>query len=127
MFAITGGLQEGYGPIGKMHDLNEVVAAHHEWQTTSGLILGGLVSSNTVTYGWPQDGTIHSASEAGWKFEGGKNVLYEKDVSDEEFVGRLVELASALAEALGQTRVYVSYAGEDLILQRPEAQTPTDD
>ena len=34
-------------------------------------------------------------------------------------------LASALADALGQIRVYVSYAGEDLIFQRPEAQTPT--
>ena len=125
LFSINGGLQEGYGPTGKVHDLSEVVATHHAWQKANGLILGGLVSANTVTYGWPQNGEIHSASEPGWKFEGGKNVLYEMDVSDEQFLDRLQSLASALAEALGQTRVYMHYAGEDFILQRPQASTPT--
>jgi hypothetical protein len=119
-FSITGGLKEGYGSTGKTHDFAELIAAHHNWQAATGLILGGLISSNTITYGWAQDGTINSASEAGWKFEGSKNVLYDEDVTDDAFRARLISLASALADALGQVKVYVYYAGESIILKRPK-------
>ena len=123
-FQITGGLQEGYGDDGQLHEFNEVIAAHHAWQQKNGFVLGALLTPNTVSYGWPKDGTIHCASESGWALSGGINVIYNASMSDAEVWERLESLASFVAEKLGQTRVYLSYAGVDRILQAEDKKHP---
>ncbi len=126
-FVITGGLQEGYGPDGKLHTLAEVVAAHHAWQGERSAIIGLLVSPADPSYGWPQDGSIRSAAESGWMLHGGINVQFASGMSDDEARDKLLDLASFIAGRLGQTRVYVTFLGEDLILQAAEKTTPTGD
>jgi hypothetical protein len=52
-------------------------------------------------------------------------VLYSANLSDDEVVGLLNELAAHLGNALGQTRVYVAYRDRTWVLQAEETATPT--
>jgi len=64
-FTITGGLRVGYGSDAKTYEMSDVFAAHHEWQKTSGNLLGLMVSPADPSYGWPEDDGIVCASEPG--------------------------------------------------------------
>lgn len=124
-FTINGGLQEGYGPTGKLHTMEEVSQAHHDWQSERRQPFGVLISQSDPSYGWPtDDGAIYSAVEPGWKVEGGINVFYDAHLTDEGALERVLSLAEFLATRLGQTRVYVSFMGEDIIIQAPDKKTP---
>lgn len=124
-FTINGGLQEGYGPSGKLHTMEEVIEAHHDWQSERRQPFGVLISQSDPSYGWPtDDGGFHSAVEPGFKVEGGINVFYDANLTDEEALERILSLAEFIATRLGQTRVYVSYKGEDIIIQAPDKKTP---
>lgn len=124
-FLITGGLQEGYGPSEKLHNLGEVVAAHHGWQKVKELIMGVMISGDTVSYGWPQDGAIQCASEPGFAISGSVNPIYDAELTDEQVWERLVSMAGFVAGELGQTRIYVTFAGVTKILQAEASETPT--
>jgi len=124
-FEITGGLQEGYGSSGKLHHLDDVVAAHHDWQRATGKILGLTIEPNQVSYGWPQDGAIQCATERGFALRGGISVLYAADTNDDDVWKLLESLAAFIADTLGQTRIYLSYAQEDRILQAEDQSTPS--
>jgi len=58
---------------------------------------------------------------------GGINVQFDQDLSDDEARDRLIDLASFVADKLGQTRVYLTFLGEDIILQAEDETTPTGD
>ncbi len=124
-FTIYGGLQEGYGPSGTLHEMEEVIQAHHDWQAERRQSFGVVISKSEPSYGWPtEDGSIRSAVEPGFKVEGGINVFYDANLTDEEALERILSLAEFIATRLGQTRVYVSYKDEDIIIQAPDKKTP---
>lgn len=123
-FEITGGLQEGYGGLGTLHTLENVVAAHHEWQRTVGIILGCTVAACTVSYGWPEGDTVHGASEPGFILSGALNVQYTTNVADSTALHHLSNLAACLAEHLAQERMYFSFRGQAYILEREGAVLP---
>jgi hypothetical protein len=129
-FAITCGLQEGYGPDAKSHLANEVVSlveAHLKECAASGRpYLTGSVTTGTVVYAWPEgEGKAGGGHEPQATYGGEKNPLYNSSVTDEQVAEFLNGLASVLGSALGQTRVYVAYNGDMWILQREDAATPT--
>jgi hypothetical protein len=130
-FAVTLGLQEGYGPTGKTHTAADVVAAAAEWmkaKAAAGLaFLTGTVSGEgTVVYAYPDGpGKAASGTEPSTVFGGEVSVLYSANLTDDEVVGLLNELAGHLGNALGQTRVYVAYRDKTWVLQAEETATPT--
>ena len=110
-FAITLGLQEGYGPTGTTHTAADVVAAAAEWMVARAAIglsfLTGTVSGEgTVVYAYPDGpGKAGSGTEPSAVFGGEVSVLYCANLDDKDVVYLLNELAVHLGDALGQTRV----------------------
>lgn len=123
-FEISGGLQEGYGD-GPNHDIQEVIDIHHAWQRRWGRVLGIRVARCTLSYGWPASPfdptTIFGASEPGFIVSGGINVLYDGETADATAWHRVISLAMALASKLNQTRIYVTWDGQDSIWERDDA------
>jgi hypothetical protein len=129
-FAITIGLQEGYGPSGKLHSTSEVidlVEAHLKECAAHGLpFLTGSVTTGTVVYAWPEGpGAAGGGHEPQATYSGEVNPLYNSSMSREAIEEFLNGLAAVLGAALGQTRIYVAFAGDMWILQREEAITPS--
>lgn len=129
-FAITCGLQEGYGPDAKLHTTDEVVnlvEAHlKECAASNKIYLTGSITTGTIVYAWPEgEGKSGGGHEPQVTYSGEKNPLYNSSVTDEQVAEFLNGLASVLGAALGQIRVYVAYNGDMWILQREGAATPT--
>ena len=131
-FAITVGLQEGYGPSGKTHTAGEVTALVEarlkECAAAGSTYLTGSVTTGTVVYAWPEGpGKAGGGHEPQATFSGNRNPLYNSAMTAEQVETFLNWLAAVLGSALGQTRVYVAYAGDLWILQAEEKSTPTGD
>jgi hypothetical protein len=129
-FEIMLGLREGYGAHRQQreHTITDVIAAHHDWQEVQGHVQGIAVLECHLSYGWPViNGAIHGADEPACLVSGNINILYDGVLTDLEGQERIISLASHLAAALGQTRVYVRYNGYSLVLHHEGADTPTGD
>ena len=129
-FAITVGLQEGYGPTAKIHtpaEVTELVLGHLKGCAAAGQpYLTGVVTTGQVVYAWPEGpGKAGGGHEPQVMYSGNVNPLYNSSLSGEEVEDFLNGLASELGEALGQTRVYVEFAGGLWILQAEDKETPT--
>lgn len=129
-FAVTSGLQQGYGETGTIHTMDEAEKAIRGWmmaKATTGLdFLTGTLSAGQVVYAWLlMSGTADSGSEPVAIFSGEVSVLYNANLSDESVEELLDELAGEMAAALGQTRVYVTCRDEAWVLQAEETVTPT--
>lgn len=129
-FEITVGLAEGYGPSAKLHTTEEVVEfvlAHLKARAATGqAYLTGGVTTGTVVYAWPEGpGAAGGGHEPQAVYSGNVNPLYNADLTTEQVVEVLNDLAGELGAALGQSRVYVSYAGDLWILQAEDTETPT--
>ena len=118
-FEISGGLVEGYGD-GPDHDIQDVIDLHHSWQRHHKTILGVRIARCTISYGWTADGEdrIMAHSEPGFILSGGINVLYAADMNDAQANDIIVSLAAHLADGLKQTRIYITWNGEDKIFER---------
>lgn len=130
-FAITVGLQEGYGPTGKSHTTEEVVALVEgflkECAASGCPFLTGSVTSGSLVYAWPESkhGPAGAGHEPNAVYSGEKNPLYNSAMTAEQVSEFLNELATRLGSALGQTRIYVAYDGDMWILQKEKSTTPT--
>lgn len=129
-FEVTSGLAEGYGPSAKLHRLEEaveVIAAHLKECAAAGRpFLSGRLVAGEVVYAWRSEGgQAGSGHEPAAVYSGEVNPLYNASMSDQAIEAFLEGLAAAIGSALGQTRIYISLAGEMWILQREEAETPT--
>lgn len=129
-FAITCGLQEGYGPTTKSHTADEVVGLVEtylkECAAAGKPYLTGSVTTGTVVYAWPEgDGKAGGGNEPQTTYSGNVNPLYNSSMSREAIDEFLNGLAAVLGSALGQTRVYVEYDGDLWILQAEKSETPT--
>ncbi len=129
-FAITVGLQEGYGPTAKIHSVSEVIGLvlnYLKGCAASGApYLTGSVTSGEVVYAWPEGpGTAGGGHEPQTTYGGNINPLYNAGMSRESVEVFLNGLAAELGVALGQTRVYVEFDGVLWILQVEDKETPT--
>lgn len=129
-FCITVGLAEGYGPSAKIHAASEVVElvlGHLKGCAAEGRpYLTGAVTTGEVVYAWPEGpGKAGGGHEPVARFEGEINPLYNSSMSRQAIEAFLNGLASSLGSALGQTRVYVAFAGDMWILQKEDSTTPT--
>lgn len=129
-FAITCGLQEGYGQNAKLHTVDEVVGLVLDYlkdcAASGKSYLTGSVTTGTVVYAWPEgEGKAGGGHEPQATYSGEKNPLYNSSVTDEQVTEFLNGLASVLGTALGQVRIYVTYNGDMWILQKEESATPT--
>ncbi|MCC7160256.1 hypothetical protein IT399_00805 [Candidatus Nomurabacteria bacterium] len=121
-FAITMGLQEGYGPTAKKHQVDEVVDLVEAFLKAAAAAgrpyLTGSVTTGVVVYAWPEGpGQAGGGHEPQATYSGEVNPLYNSGMAEGAIVEFLNSLASVLGSALGQTRVYVVFAGDMWILQ----------
>lgn len=125
-FSITCGLREGYGPDGKLHTVEEVVTIVKKYFVKCAIaglpFLAGSITTGTGVYANLMRGVFCNEPQA--TFSGNFNPLYHDGLTTEEVAESLNGLASALGEALGQTRVYVAYDGDMWILQKEDSVTP---
>lgn len=133
-FTVTCGLQEGYGPSGRLHALTEateVVFGELKAAAAEGRpYLTGTILAGEVVYAWPEGpGQAGGGHEPVVVYSGEVNPLYNADLLDDRdaVVEILNALAAALGAALGQTRIYLAYDGELWVLEREAASTPTGD
>lgn len=118
-YTITGGLLEGYDRItGRVHPLHDVIKAHHAWQAEKRVILEMAAREITLSYGSLKPDGVWSCQEPGFIASGSINVLYDSHLTEGEALDRVLSLATYLAKALNQVRIYVVYGGRDYILQR---------
>lgn len=115
-FQITFGLRRGYEGEGADHTLAEAEQALSEWmaaRVAAGLpIVTGMTSTATLFY------PVRNAGEDGRRvtrepsavFVGSLSPKYDAGRSDTEVAETLNSLARHLGVALGQKRVYVSFA-----------------
>ena len=129
-FAITVGLQEGYGPNGKLHLASEVVKLvleHLKGAAAEGRpYLTGSVTTGELVYAWPEGlGKAGGGHESQAVYSGEVNPLYNANIGNVAVALFLSELAGVLGTALGQKRVYVAFDGDLWVLEEEGATTPT--
>ena len=129
-FTLTVGLRQGYGENAVTHGVEEVVdliVDHLKSRAATGqTYLTGTVVLGEVAYAWPEgEGKAGGAHEPTALYQGEVSPLYNKDLSDDEVVVILTDLAQVLANALGQTRVYLAYRESAMIFQTEGTATPT--
>jgi hypothetical protein len=129
-FEITAGLREGYGADAVTHTVEEataVVLEHLKDCAAQGRpYLTGTLTTGEVVYAWPEgEGRSGGGHEPVVVYSGHVNPLYNTSLSELQVWEFLEGMASALGNALVQTRIYVVYRDEMRVLQREDTETPT--
>lgn len=130
-FVITLGLVEGYGKTARVHSRDEVcieVASYLRQRAQNALhFLSGTVSAvGDVVYAYTDGvGNAHGCHESVITYSGDISVLYAADLTDDDAVVMLNDMATHLGRFLDQTRVYVSYRERTWVLQRDGKTTPS--
>jgi hypothetical protein len=107
--------------------VEEVIELHHRWQDEMGHVQGTFITPGRLSYGWLGiEGRIIGVHEPACMVTGNINVLYDATLTRDEAKERICSLAGYLAEHLGQSRIYVQFDGESLILERPGARLSSD-
>ena len=115
-FQITLGLREGYLKGAPEHSFAEAEKAYRDWMQARVdvklRIITGLLDTMTLTFPVRsgEDG-FRVTQEPGVMLTGSLSPHYDKGRSDAEITATLNDLAQHLGSALGQVRVYVSFAG----------------
>jgi hypothetical protein len=110
-FRITWGLRAGYGPSGRIYDLEEAVRAAHRWMkerdARGAPFLSGMFTRGDVVYaGSPEQ---HQDREPVAIFAGEVLPLYAADLADAAVRDLLNELAGEIGQILEQEEVHVAY------------------
>jgi hypothetical protein len=79
--------------------------------------LTGAFTDETLVYTWKGANGKDDAPEPAIVFRGEVSVAYNPDMTDNEVIDLLVELASRLGTATHQTRVYLTYKERSWIIQ----------
>jgi hypothetical protein len=130
-FQMTIGLTEGYGTDIR-HTPQEVLDAIGEWmkgnmEADRPTLTGGMRIDGPMLYGWNSEATgVQTNQEDSVIFMGEVNPLYSADLSDEQVVLLLKDLANFVGERFNQTRMYFTYREELLILQNDKTVHPTE-
>lgn len=129
-FKIVIGLVEGYGREAKGHTIDEVIdiALDHLKRRADAKLpfLSGIVVPGNVCYAWKKDDNneAESRTEPTAIYQGEVSPLYNKDLSDEDALEMLREMALEFAERLNQTRMYVSFLDKIYLFEREGTSHP---
>lgn len=121
-FRITLGLRQGYGPEGRIYDLEEAVRAGTRWMqrraAAGEALLTGMFTRGEVVYANPAEGGSVDrepvAIFAGEVLPGTPG----GELSDEAIEGLLDELAAEIGGVLEQQDVHVAYMERGWTLRR---------
>ena len=118
-FKITVGLRAGYGPHGRIYDLEEAVRAAEQW------MIGRVRRGETFLTGMFTRGDIiyarsapHTDREPVAIFSGEALPQEARTLDDKTVVALLNELAAEMARTLEQEEVNISYCGRTWTLRR---------
>src|ERR1700722_17473613 len=113
-FKITLGLRAGYGPAGRIYDLEEAVRAAHRWMTERAArdapFLSGMVTRGEVVYADPGGGNA-SPREPFAIFTGEVLPQFAGDLDDATVRKLLDELAEEMGQTLEQEEVHIASSG----------------
>jgi hypothetical protein len=113
-FKITLGLRAGYGPSGRIYDLEEAVRTAHRWMTERAArgapFLSGMFTRGEVVYADPGGGDA-SHREPVAIFTGEVLPQFAGDLDDGTVRKLLDELAEEMGRALEQEEVHIAYSG----------------
>lgn len=111
-FKITLGLRAGYGPDGRIFDVEEAVRVAHRWMRERAArgepFLSGMFTRGEVVYA-EGDGNAASHREPVAIFTGEVLPQYAADLDDGTVRALLDELAGAMGRALEQEEVHIAY------------------
>ena len=129
-FQINIGLREGYDSK-VVHNEDKVIDLIGRWMfmkmtESSRCLTGGVLLSGPMIYAWNSSPTgVKVNIEDTILFVGEVNPLYSADLHDSEVISLLEDLASFLGEELNQTRMYIMYMDQIIILQNDNIDHPT--
>ena len=111
-FKITWGLRAGYGPSGRIYDLEEAIRAGHRWMRERDArtepFLSGMFTRGEVVYAGSDAEPAHDREPVAI-FTGEVLPLYAADIDDDTVLILLNELASEIGSILEQEEVHVAY------------------
>ena len=119
-FKITWGLRAGYGPSGRMYDLEQAVRAAHSWMRERGAraepFLSGMFTRGEVIYADAEAEAAHDREPVAI-FTGEVLPLYAAHIDDDRVRVLLNELASEVGRILEQEEVHVAYRDRTWMLK----------
>ena len=111
-FKITWGLRAGYGPSGRIYDLEETIRAAHRWtrepDARAEPFLSGMLTRGEVVFAGSETEAAHDREPVA-VFTGEVLPLYAADIDDDTVRILLNELASEIGSVLEQEEVHVAY------------------
>jgi hypothetical protein len=118
-FKITLGLRAGYGPAGRIYDLEEAVRAAHDWMISrarrDATFLTGMFTRGEVLYA---RSPLHTDREPVAIFSGEAMPLAARKLDDAKIEALLTELAADMARTLEQEEVQIAYRDRTWTLRR---------
>jgi hypothetical protein len=119
-FKITWGLRAGYGPTGRIYDLEEAIRAAHRWMqerdARGAPFLSGMFTRGEVVYASGEDGRHDREPVA--IFTGEVLPAFAGDLDDDAVRDLLNELAGEIGGVLEQEEVHVGYRDRTWTLRR---------
>ena len=121
-FTVTFGLKAGYGDNAKVFPQSDAEKAIQGWMANrieSGKkYLTGSVRGGTLLWGWkPDDAAPVLGTEAQAEYSGVLHPLFNADLTEEEVLEMLQDLASKVGNTLEQERVWVEWGGKVYVLK----------
>jgi len=118
-FKITLGLRAGYGPSGRLYDLEEAVRAAHDWMIARArrneTFLTGMFTRGEVLYA---RSPLVTDREPVAIFSGEALPLSARKLDDARIAALLDELAAVMARTLEQEEVQIAYRDATWTLRR---------
>jgi len=118
-FKITLGLRAGYGPGGRIYDLEEAVRAAHRWMIGRArrdqTFLTGMFTRGEVLYA---RSSMLSDREPVAIFSGEALPVTARKLEDAKIESMLDELAAEMARTLEQEEVHIAYRDRTWTLRR---------
>jgi len=118
------GLKEGYTD-GVIHQFQEVVEAHKTWvgmQVAGSFVPTGTMTESLLVYAFPQGGYFNGyGTEPVVIFEGRIHPEFYQETPEESVWLQLRSFAEYVGALLNQRRMYIRYAGKELILESDES------
>jgi hypothetical protein len=125
-FKITLGLRAGYGPSGRLYDLEEAVRAAHDWMIRRAqrnqTFLTGMFTRGEVLYARSR---LHSDREPVAIFSGEALPQASRSLDDMKVEALLNELAVEMARTLEQEEVQIAYRDRTWTLRRVRSDRPS--
>jgi hypothetical protein len=111
-FKITWGLRAGYGPSGRIYDLEEAIRAGHRWMRERDAraepFLSGMFTRGEVVYASSKAEAAHDREPVAI-FTGEVLPHYAADIDDDTVRVLLNELAAEIGSLLEQEEVHIAY------------------